>query len=187
MKKIYTKTGDKGNTSLVGGKRVPKSDLRIEAYGTVDELNAFLGLSRSLNLRKPVDLMIKSLQEDLFRLGAELATEGSFRKGKNVNLEQKDIDRLEKIIDDMDRSLPPLKNFVLPGGHPSAAMIHAARTICRRAERRVVQLSREESIRDLPIIYLNRLSDLLFVVARKLNASHRREEVIWSARKKTEH
>jgi cob(I)alamin adenosyltransferase len=184
MPKIYTKTGDKGDTSLLGGKRVSKADLRIEAYGTVDELNAFLGLGRSMGLPKQVDRMVKSIQDDLFCLGAELASPPSYRDTKSVFLEKKDITRLEKMIDEIDGTLPELRKFILPGGHPTAAMLHAARTICRRSERLVVRLSREEELRDIPFIYLNRLSDLLFVLARKINAVKKREEVEWTGRTK---
>ncbi len=182
MKKIYTKTGDKGSTSLLGGKRVSKAVKRIEAYGTVDELNAFLGIARSLNLPKQIDTMIGSVQEDLFLLGAELASDSLSRLKKGLLLGPPDVLRLEKMIDLVDASLPPLRNFIIPGGDQAASMIHASRAICRRAERLVVDLSSREAVRDIPVIYLNRLSDLLFVLARKVNSVRRKREVVWKGR-----
>lgn len=182
MKKIYTKTGDKGSTSLLGGKRISKADRRIDAYGTIDELNAFLGLARSFNIPRQIDRMIGTIQEDLFLLGAELASDSPSRLKKDLLLSHNDVLHLEKMIDTVDGSLPPLRNFIVPGGDPAASMIHTSRAVCRRAERLVVGLSRTETVRDIPVIYLNRLSDLLFVLARKINVVRRKREVIWKGR-----
>ncbi|HTK82208.1 MAG TPA: cob(I)yrinic acid a,c-diamide adenosyltransferase [Bacteroidota bacterium] len=177
--KIYTKTGDKGETSLFGGKRVPKDTLRIEAYGTVDELNSILGVCRSTNAASEVDAILNELQHDLFVLGADLATP---KDGKEVTrISADDISRLERHIDDIEKKLIPLQSFILPGGNRSASMMHFARTISRRAERLVVRLQREEPIGELPVIYLNRLSDLLFVVARWINALGNTPETKWQS------
>jgi cob(I)alamin adenosyltransferase len=170
--KIYTKTGDKGTTSLIYGQRVRKDDLRVEAYGTCDEANSMIGLALSyLNNEKfagkeSMELAYHKIQTALFHVGAELATP----KGKEVKwkLEQKDIDEMEQMIDEWDKELPPLTNFVLPGGHPAGAAFHTARTIVRRAERCAVRLGDE--VNPLVLAYLNRLSDLLFVTARYVNS-----------------
>ncbi len=176
--RIYTKTGDGGETSLLGGKRVRKDDARIEAYGTVDELNSCLGYCRALKLPAAVDRVLGPVQHDLFLLGAMLASPD----GRAGTLEEGDISRLEKAIDRFDDALPPLRNFILPGGHASAAMLHIARTICRRAERLVVRAARTERIEPRAIIYLNRLSDLLFVLARATNRQRKKSEVRWMPR-----
>lgn len=168
--KIYTKTGDKGMTSLVYGTRIPKNDLRVEAYGTCDEANSTIGLALSflLNEQKAEIIEVKKvfhrIQTVLFHVGAELATP----EGKEVKwkLEEEDIKDLEKIIDSWDQDLPPLKNFILPGGHPVGAAFHTARTVVRRAERYAVALG---NTNPLVLSYLNRLSDLLFVAARYVN------------------
>lgn len=167
--KIYTKTGDKGETSLNGGMRVPKSSLRIDAYGTIDELNSHLGVVRTL--QPPVDLnvILEQLQRSLFVLGTDLATPLEASTGRVKRIEQKDVDRLEGWIDTMDAQLEPLQLFVLPGGSPVAAHLHIARTVCRRAERLIDALGRQETIGTLPLVYTNRLADLLFVLARYAN------------------
>jgi cob(I)alamin adenosyltransferase len=180
--KIYTRKGDRGETSLFGGERVEKDSLRLEAYGTVDELNSILGLARSNRngIHKEIDGMLEAVQNDLFVLGADLATPLSKEKAKTPRVGPKDVKRLERWIDKAEDELPPLKNFILPGGSPLAAALHLARTVCRRAERRVVALSHSEEIGELVIVYLNRLSDLLFVVARLANHRARLEEIKWS-------
>jgi cob(I)alamin adenosyltransferase len=177
--KIYTKTGDKGKTSLFGGLRVSKDALRIDAYGTIDELNSHIGAIRSMKPENEIDQVLENLQIDLFTLGADLATP-SRKKGAVVKrIEPHHIGQAEKTIDHLDSRLEPLQNFILPGGSKIAAQIHIARTVCRRAERCVVRLSRKESIGTIPIIYLNRLSDLLFVLARYANKLERTEETKW--------
>ncbi len=179
--KIYTKTGDAGKTSLLGGKRVFKDALRIEAYGTVDEANSLLGLARALRLPPTIDRMLGRVQNELFVLGAQLASPAS-RAGKGPLVTRDDVIRIEKEIDRLERTLPPLKHFILPGGHPAAAALHVARTVCRRAERLVVRLERKESSAPLAVIYLNRLSDFLFVAARFVNRQTKRKEIRWSGR-----
>ncbi|MBA4312933.1 MAG: ATP:cob(I)alamin adenosyltransferase [Chlorobiaceae bacterium] len=179
--KIYTKTGDRGDTALLGGKRVQKDSLRIETYGTIDELNSVIGISRSLNEHHEIDLLLFNLQSELFTLGAELATPAGVKNSSTKFLSDENIIRLEKLIDDMETRLPRLKNFILPGGNKCAAMLHYARTVCRRAERLAVRLARDESIRDFPVIYLNRLSDFLFVIARLSNSLSNTPETKWSA------
>ena len=177
--KIYTKTGDKGDTSLFGGQRVPKDALRIETYGTVDELNSVLGIVRGENKDSEINKVLAQVQEQLFELGADLATPRSV-KTKNVRrIDPKDAHHLEKIIDSLEVHLKPLKRFILPGGAPVAARIHFARTVCRRAERSVVRLSRNEDIGEDITIYLNRLSDLLFVLARYANHLASVPETTW--------
>lgn len=180
--KIYTKTGDTGSTSLFGGKRVSKSDLRIDTYGTVDELNSYIGLLRdqSVNtLRK--DVLIE-IQDRLFTVGSILATEPGNTKVKIPSLSESDIQFLEKEIDGMETSLPPMKSFVLPGGHQSVSFCHIARTVCRRAERLTVALNDVEKIDELVIKYLNRLSDYLFVLSRKMTLELGAEETPWKPR-----
>ncbi len=168
--KIYTKTGDQGMTGLLGEGRVPKDDVRIEAYGTVDELNAVLGLVRANGLEPAIDVLVAQLQEDLFVAGSALADPspgGSFFNAITID----HITHLETTIDALEAELKPLTEFILPGGTCAAAHIHLARTVCRRAERLTVKLSRREGedVSDLLIIYLNRLSDLFFVLARVVN------------------
>ena len=177
--KIYTKTGDRGDTSLFGGQRVPKDALRIEACGTVDELNSALGLARADNSDPRIDGILEVIQNELFALGADLATPRSAEKTKITRIESRDVQGLEKVLDDLQENLKPLRRFILPGGSPVAARIHFARTICRRAERAVVRLSRNEDIGETVIVYLNRLSDLLFVLARYANHRGGIPEVIW--------
>jgi cob(I)alamin adenosyltransferase len=168
--KIYTKTGDGGETGLFAGPRVTKDDPRIEAYGTVDELNAALGWARTETTAGELDQLLGRIQHHLFAIGAELATPDPAKHGTKM-IGDAHIRELEQAIDDWEEQLPPLKQFVLPGGARAAAALHVARSVCRRAERRVVSLYRFMQIGtgDLPVVYLNRLSDLLFVLARAAN------------------
>jgi cob(I)alamin adenosyltransferase len=168
--KIYTKTGDSGDTGLFGGPRVRKNVPRIEAYGTVDELNAVLGLARSHQLDAEIDSLIKQIQNELFEIGAQLATPDPALHG-NALIGTQHIVALESAIDRYDAQLPALKQFILPGGTQAAAALHLARTVCRRAERRVISLRDDsrERVAGEPVVYLNRLSDLLFVLARWVN------------------
>jgi cob(I)alamin adenosyltransferase len=181
--KIYTKTGDLGETGLFAGPRVRKDDCRIEAYGTVDELNAVLGLVRSAKLPPEIDAVLAEIQHRLFDLGAELATPDPQSRGTNL-ISPAEIEVLEKAIDRFEADLSPLKNFVLPGGSIGAAWLHFARTVCRRAERRVVSLAAVEGVKLSPhtLIYLNRLSDLLFVLARAANRLANCPDVEWQKR-----
>ncbi|HUL44107.1 MAG TPA: cob(I)yrinic acid a,c-diamide adenosyltransferase [Bacteroidota bacterium] len=164
--KIYTKTGDKGETSLHGGKRVRKDALRIVAYGTVDELSSVLGVCRSFNTVRNIDVLLEEIQLDLFTLGADLAAP---EKAPISRITTDEITRLEKHIDDLEPQLPPLVHFILPGGNRTAAMLHVARTVCRRAERIIVRLGQKEALSSDPQVFLNRLSDLLFILARYSN------------------
>ncbi len=177
--KIYTKTGDKGDTGLVGGQRIPKDALRIEAYGSVDELNSVIGIIRSDNANSEIDRILAPVQNHLFELGADLATPRSLDKKSIKRVEHQDVQALEKSIDSVESHLKPLKNFILPGGLPVAARLHFARTVCRRAERAVVRLSRNEDIGEIVTTYLNRLSDLLFVLARFANHVANVPEIKW--------
>lgn len=180
--KIYTKTGDKGETGLFGGKRLPKYHLRIEAYGTVDELNAHLGLVRDSIQNEEARTMLKEIQDRLFTIGANLASDPD-KSMSTPDLLPTDVEALEQQMDQMDTSLPPLKNFILPGGHPTVSYCHLARTVCRRAERQVVALAVNEPVDDIVLIYLNRLSDYLFVLGRKVAQDLGVEEVAWQPRK----
>jgi cob(I)alamin adenosyltransferase len=180
--KIYTKTGDDGTTGLFGGARVPKASARVEAYGTVDELNAVIGVARATVLDRATDGVLAHVQVDLFTLGAELAC----RPGREANLGMtllgaEDATRLEHAIDDAEKELPPLRSFVLPGGSVQAASLHLARTVCRRAERAVLAID-DAKARSEIVIYLNRLSDLLFVLARRANAQAGVADVPWAPR-----
>jgi cob(I)alamin adenosyltransferase len=177
--KIYTKTGDDGTTSLFGGERVTKSHYRIEAYGTVDELNAFIGLLRDQDINQERQSILIDIQNNLFVIGSVLATEPNNTKVKTPQLTEADIQVLESAIDQMDSQLPPLNNFVLPGGHASVSFGHIARTICRRAERQVIGLDSHEKINSLVIQYLNRLSDYLFMLCRKMSADLGVNEIPW--------
>lgn len=178
--KIYTKTGDRGDTGLFGGVRVDKDDARVEAYGSVDELNACVGVARAANPPAEIDGLLEHIQNDLFVLGAELATvPGHEAKLRLALVSPEDVQRLEQAIDHFETTLAPLKHFVLPAGSPSAASLHLARTVCRRAERRVRAAARTTTIRDAVQIYLNRLSDLLFVLARSANLAASVDDVPW--------
>lgn len=179
--KIYTKKGDAGETSLFGGKRLPKSHLRIEAYGNTDELNSCLGLLRDHLEDEQLREELFVIQHRLFDMGSRLAVDPE-KELPVPDIHDSDIEMLEKAIDRMDGELPPLKNFILPGGHPVVSHCHVARCVCRRAERRVVALAQEEQTSELIIRYLNRLSDYLFVLARKLGKDLGAEEVVWKAR-----
>lgn len=177
--KIYTKTGDDGTTGLFGGARVSKGSEIVEAYGTVDELNAAIGLARATKLDAFTDEILAQVQTDLFTLGAEVAcVPGEEDKMKMTFIEFADSHRLERAIDDAEKALPPLKNFVLPAGTPQAAALHFARTVARRAERMLVRVVVDE--RRQLVVYLNRLSDLLFVLARRANQNAGVEDVAWT-------
>jgi cob(I)alamin adenosyltransferase len=167
--KIYTRTGDEGNTGIFGGGRVPKDNPRVEAYGEVDELNACIGMARAIDPLPRIDEILAPVQRDLFSIGALLATpdrEKMREQLEKARLDQARIAELEYAIDQCDSELEPLRAFVLPGGTAKAAALHVARTVCRRAERRVVALARLEELPPLVVIYLNRLADLLFMLAR---------------------
>lgn len=165
--RIYTRTGDGGETGLFSGKRVGKDDLRVEAYGAVDEVNNYIGLLRAESLPEEVDRTLADIQRDLFTVGADLATPADGRKADRVaRIGADHVQKLEKAIDELDGQLPPLRHFVLPAGPRAAALAHVARGVARTAERRVVALSRVETVTPGVLHYLNRLSDLLFVVAR---------------------
>ncbi len=186
MSKIYTKTGDKGKTSLIGGAKVPKSDARIEAYGTVDELNAYIGLvSDLLNAgeKAPTELL-KEIQDRLFTVGSALACDPDKEpKLKVPDLKESDIALLEQTIDEMNAQMPPLKYFILPGGHPAVSTAHIARTVCRRAERNAVRLQETGAfVEPMVIKYLNRLSDYLFVLARFTAFEWNLPEITWRPR-----
>ena len=184
--RVYTRTGDKGTTALVGGGRVPKDARRVECYGAIDELNATLGLARSFNAEAPpsaardkLETILARLQNELFDLGSELATpseaeyEGMFKVGAE------DVRALEQLMDECQAELEPLKSFILPGGGPVSAFLHQARTVCRRAERDVLRLSREETIGEHVLPYVNRLSDLLFVLSRWIGKQRGEREYLW--------
>ncbi|MCB0402535.1 MAG: cob(I)yrinic acid a,c-diamide adenosyltransferase [Flavobacteriales bacterium] len=180
--KIYTKTGDQGETSLFGGKRVPKYDIRIEAYGTVDELNSYIGLIRDQEMDDQVIDLLLQVQDRLFTLGSILATEPGNTKVKVPELFESDVEQLEQAIDAMNEQLPAMRSFILPGGHTTVSFCHIARCVCRRAERLVIHLSDLEPVNPLTYKYLNRLSDYLFVLARKLSADLKANEVPWKPR-----
>jgi cob(I)alamin adenosyltransferase len=180
--KIYTKTGDQGQTGLFGGGRVSKDDPRVEAYGDVDELNAFLGAARAVEVMPRIDEVLVPIQRDLFSIGALLATPDLEKMHDHLAKAQIDdarITSLEKEIDACDRELEPLRAFIVPGGTPKAASLHIARTVCRRAERRVIHLQKEVEIPQIVVVYLNRLSDLLFTLARVANTRGGAGEVTW--------
>ena len=180
--KIYTRTGDSGDTGLFGGGRVPKHHVRVQAYGDVDELNSFIGLVRATLPVEFEDALLESIQRDLFSIGGHLATPDPDKVRKaleKASLSSGRIAEFERIMDAADRELPPLTAFVLPAGTPKAAILHVARTVCRRAERQVVNLASEETVPDLFLVYLNRLSDLLFTLARLANHRAGAGDVTW--------
>ncbi len=182
--KIYTKTGDKGTTSLIGGTKVPKSHLRIEAYGTVDELNSCIGLCRDLLKNKKSRKLLLEIQDRLFTIGSSLACDPEREtKMKIPDLQEADVELLENEIDKMNEALPPMKSFILPGGHKTVSSLHIARCICRRAERCCVRIEPEGHESDPIIIkYLNRLSDFLFVLARFTGYKLKAKEIPWKPR-----
>ncbi|MCB0580651.1 MAG: cob(I)yrinic acid a,c-diamide adenosyltransferase [Phaeodactylibacter sp.] len=183
--RIYTKTGDQGETSLFGGKRLPKSHLRIDAYGTVDELNSCIGLVRDYNESDATRSLLKEIQDRLFTLGANLASDPD-KEMAVPDIKPEDVSLLEQEMDRMNEALPELRNFILPGGHPSVSFCHLARCVCRRAERLVVALAQQEKVEPIIIQYLNRLSDYLFVLARFIGKERGVEEVNWAPRQKRE-
>jgi len=180
--KIYTKTGDKGQTSLYGGRRLPKSHIRIDAYGTIDELNSHIGLIRDQISEAPLRSILKNIQDRLFTIGANLASDPE-KEMKVPDILMSDVELLEKAIDEMNETLPDLKNFILPGGHTTVSYCHVARCVCRRAERITVALQKIEPVEEIVLVYVNRLSDYLFVLGRKLGMDLGAEEVAWNARK----
>ena len=189
--KIYTKTGDQGQTSLYGGTRVSKFNLRIEAYGTTDELNSYLGLIRDQKIDKRSLETIIKIQNEIFTLGAMLATPAEkaiLKSGKErlniYKISASEVAFLENEIDHMDKNLPQMTHFILPGGHQTVSFCHIARCVCRRAERLVVQLDKQENVDKMILTYLNRLSDYLFVLARKLSVDNQANEISWIPKKK---
>lgn len=180
--KIYTKTGDTGKTSLLGGKRVSKGHLKINAYGTVDELNSYIGLLRDQEVNSLRISFLKEIQDRLFTIGATLATEVGKDNIKKPDIQEEDLVFMENEIDQMDEKLPPLKNFILPGGHQAVSFCHLARTVCRRTERCVIDLMDTEPVNEIIIRYLNRLSDYLFVLGRLMAIELSVEEVTWKPR-----
>jgi cob(I)alamin adenosyltransferase len=181
--KIYTKTGDKGETSLFGGKRVPKYDVRINAYGTSDELNSFIGLIRDQDIAQHYKDVLLNIQDKIFVLGATLAADPDKPKLKKPDLLSEDVELLEKEIDQMNETLPEMTHFILPGGHTTVSYCHIARCVCRRCERLVIELSTVAEVDEIVIQYLNRLSDYLFVLGRKIAQDVGIEEVKWIPKK----
>jgi cob(I)alamin adenosyltransferase len=183
INKVYTRTGDDGTTALIGGQRVPKDSLRIESYGTVDELNAAVGLARTALARSAagwaLEPILRRVQNELFNLGAELATADEARRARLPAVEERHVTRLEEEMDSLGEGLPELKSFVLPGGGEVSAFLHLARTICRRAERVVTGLARAESVGPHATRYLNRLSDALFVFGRHAAHADGHDEPLW--------
>ena len=181
--KVYTKTGDKGTTSLIGGTRVPKNNARIEAYGTVDELNSWIGMVRDqLDVESWISVLIE-VQDRLFTIGSSLATDPEKSpKTKLPDLIESDIELLEKEMDSLNETLPEMRSFVLPGGHPAVSSCHIARTICRRAERRTIELGENEFVAPMVQQYLNRLSDYLFVLSRAVSQHYKANETAWKPR-----
>lgn len=180
--KVYTKGGDKGQTSLIGGTRVAKHHIRIEAYGTVDELNSYIGLIRDQQIAEKHRELLKEIQDRLFTVGSSLASDPEKSKMKIPDLKEEDVALLESAIDAMDEELPPMRNFVLPGGHTTISFCHITRCVCRRAERLSIALSEESFVAELVVKYLNRLSDYLFVLGRKLAVELDAEETPWHPR-----
>ncbi|QRR03313.1 cob(I)yrinic acid a,c-diamide adenosyltransferase [Dyadobacter sandarakinus] len=180
--KIYTKTGDKGMTSLIGGTRLSKAHVRIEAYGTVDELNSYIGLLRDQPVNEHRKDLLKEIQDRLFTIGSHLASEADQKKRPLPDLLDDDIRLLESEMDRIDALVPPLRAFVLPGGHASVSFGHVARTVCRRAERAVIHLQQSEEVESIVVRYLNRLSDYLFMLCRAMTAELGSEEITWQPR-----
>ncbi len=177
---VYTKTGDRGRTSLIGGTRVPKNDKRLEAYGTVDELNTFIGMIRSYDIDEGSKLQIIKIQKKLFEIGAYLATDTNVADLRDkLKYNEADIEELEQQMDAMDELLPPLKYFLLPGGHPCVSYCHISRTVCRRAERCILTVVDESEVNTWVVRYINRLSDYLFVLSRHLSKYFDVNEIPW--------
>ena len=181
--KIYTKGGDKGTTSLLGGTRVPKYDERINAYGTLDELNSFLGLLRDFSIATHYKEVILNIQNFIFTAEAHLASDSAENIARLPQLREEEVVQLEQEIDAMNEELPELRSFILPGGHPVVSYCHIARTICRRAERLVIKLAGQYEVNEIIIRFLNRLSDYLFVLGRKLTHELGADEIPWNPRK----
>lgn len=178
--KIYTKTGDQGMTSLIGGRRVRKNSSRLESYGTIDELNSYLGMIRSFPIDRQVKDELVEIQSRLFDVGGNLATDPESTQVKlKLGVEKSDVELLEKAIDRMDAEVPPLQFFVLPGGSQAVSFCHIARTVCRRAERRILDLTDETEVEEWVLKYVNRLSDYLFILSRKIALDEGVEEVKW--------
>lgn len=185
--RVYTRTGDRGETALVGGKRVPKDSPRIEAYGTIDELNSVVGLARVFNEEKLdradshrfLDKVLRQIQDELFDLGSELATPADFFQEGMYRVGPGEVKKIEQLIDQCQQELSPLKSFVLPGGGRLGAYLHQCRTVCRRAEREILRLSRVEELSEWPLKYVNRLSDLFFVLSRWISKQTGDEEYLW--------
>ena len=180
--KIYTKTGDKGQTSLIGGTRVPKHHMRIEAYGTVDELNSYIGLIRDQQIDEHSKQILMEIQDRLFTIGSILASDPEKSKAKIPDLKEEDIILLENEIDKMNETLPEMRSFVLPGGHTTVSFCHIARCVCRRSERLTIHLSENSYVSEIVIKYLNRLSDYLFILSRKLTRDLHAQEIPWKPR-----
>lgn len=180
--KVYTKKGDTGTTQLIGGTRVPKHSLRIESYGTVDELNSYIGLIRDQEIASIYKEQLIEIQDRLFTIGSSLAADPEKSNMKLPEINESDVDYLEAAIDEMDKVLPAMKFFVLPGGHTTVSFCHIARCVCRRGERIVTELNQNEGINPIVLKYLNRLSDYLFVLSRKLTQDLGAEEQPWKAR-----
>jgi cob(I)alamin adenosyltransferase len=185
--RVYTRTGDKGETGLVGGKRVPKDSPRIEAYGTIDELNSIVGLARVFNEEKLsegeayrfLDSVLRQIEDELFDLGSELATPPDFFKEGMYRVGEREVKKLEQLMDECQKELEPLKSFVLPGGGRIGAYLHQCRTVCRRAEREILRLSRVEELNEWSLKYVNRLSDLFFVLSRWISKQTGEAEYLW--------
>ncbi len=185
--KVYTRTGDKGETSLVGGKRVPKDSQRIEAFGTIDELNSVVGIARACNEEKLhdndahrfLDVVLRQIQDELFDLGSELATPQDFLHEGMYRLGDREVKKIEQLIDECQKELGTLESFVLPGGGRIGAYLHQCRTVCRRAEREMLRLSRVEEVGESPLKYINRLSDLFFVLSRWIGKHTGAQEYLW--------
>jgi cob(I)alamin adenosyltransferase len=185
--RVYTRTGDRGETALVGGKRVPKDSPRIDAYGTIDELNSIVGLARTFNeerlkagkAHRFLDSVLRKIQDELFDLGSELATPDDFSYEGMYRVGVSEVKKLEQIIDECQKELEPLKSFILPGGGRIAAYLHQCRTVCRRAEREILRLSRSEPLSEWPLKYVNRLSDLFFVLSRWIGKHAGEAEYLW--------
>ena len=188
--KVYTKTGDSGETGLVSGRRVPKTHPRIEAYGTIDELMSVIGIVRSFNSQKEsserrekFEVILQAIQQKLFDIGSQLATLPGDEYEGQVQVKRQDVEWLETVIDAMNAELSPLTSFILPGGSPLNAFLHQARTVCRRAEREVLRLRLDEDVGDAVVPYLNRLSDALFVFGRWVSSTLGEREILWEAGK----